>query len=407
MGFAFQIIEPDQKNFKCRLIEKSCVQLLPVNDLTLSPVRRYARRHMNGNGNGKKKIAGRVVPRGIILDRGRVVVRVMHKCRWITRTIGKADQPEIINDAITVLNELRQKIRRDKLDIEPALKRITMYQALDLYWKHHGEKLVSKTLPSQIKRLKTFFRDKYIDQITYLDVENFRRSMEKEGYSVSTVNRTHVIITSLFNLLKKWGDYNVIEKIKLPKENPGSQVKKPDERHLARKRVLTKEEFRKLMESSPYELQRVFLGAVHTLLRMSDLQAVTKDNINESTGMLEGIQSKTKKQYSIVITEPVKQLINTAPGHHLFDFTSFEHRFIKAREKSGIPHFEFRDLRRTGARWMLEKGIDISIVSSYLGHSGLQMTQRYVPSTPDHKRKGAEALSKAFEWDLIKSTETG
>jgi integrase len=59
------------------------------------------------------------------------------------------------------------------------------------------------------------------------------------------------------------------------------------------------------------------------------------------------------------IKSSMKALIDTAPGRRIFDFTNFRKDFEEARKKAGIPHFEFKDLRRTAARaiWDVTKNL--------------------------------------------------
>ncbi len=53
------------------------------------------------------------------------------------------------------------------------------------------------------------------------------------------------------------------------------------------------------------------------------------------------------------------------------------------------PH----DLRRTAAIWMAERGVPMSEIASYLGHSDSRITERvYARYSPEYLKKAASAL---------------
>ncbi len=51
-----------------------------------------------------------------------------------------------------------------------------------------------------------------------------------------------------------------------------------------------------------------------------------------------------------------------------------EHRFKMVLQKHGFPAIRFHDLRHSYATLMLSKGVNPKIVSSVLGHSGVEIT---------------------------------
>ena len=242
--------------------------------------------------------------------------------------------------------------------------------------------------------IKDFFAERYIDTITYIDVQDYRQWRIKK-VKASTVNRDHVIITNMFYLLKRWNDMGVIKPITLPKYNPGSLVKKADERPFARKRVLSAKEIGGLLAVGPLNVRRIVLMALNTALRRKDLVNLTQGHVNRATGCLEGVQAKTGKPYQIPINSTVAMLIKTASGDRILDFTNFRRDFETALKKAGLEGVQFRDLRRTAARMLLGQGnVDIATVSSYLGHASIAMTQFYVQPENKDKRKASQFLGR-------------
>jgi integrase len=248
-----------------------------------------------------------------------------------------------------------------------------------------------------------FLEGRYFDSINYVDVENYRRHRLKT-VSASTVNKEHAALTGMFNKFREWNRLGVIRPVKMPADNPGSLVKKANEKAFSRKRVLSVEEFERFLKCGTINLRRISLAAVHSTLRLKDLRYLTKNNVNEATNELEGTQAKTGKPYKVPITLMMRTLIDTAPEHLIFDFTNFRKEFEAARKDANILDFQFRDLRRTGARTLLKGGVDLATVSKYLGHASIQMTERYAAASEEDLHRAAQVLNNKFgSQDLVET----
>lgn len=269
----------------------------------------------------------------------------------------------------------------------PQTRRILFSRAWKLYLKHHVTlKKNPKPYHYYGKWLNRFFKGRYIDTITYIDVQRYRAWREK-WVSSSTVNREHSIITNLFIRLKRWNTMGIISRVTLPEYNPGSLVKKAPEP--PRKRIVTGEEFRLLLRFSSPRFKRILLGAIATALRRKDLSLLRVDSENKATNCLEGIQAKTGKPYAIPINSILRKLIDTSEGPLLFWFQNARKEWDWIREKAELKDIQFRDLRRTAARFLLSRGADIQTVKDYLGHSSIAMTQAYTnPENKDRQKAG-------------------
>ncbi|MGH9897133.1 MAG: tyrosine-type recombinase/integrase, partial [bacterium] len=51
--------------------------------------------------------------------------------------------------------------------------------------------------------------------------------------------------------------------------------------------------------------------------------------------------------------------------------------FERARIAAGLPHVRFHDLRHSYASWLVQAGADLRIVKELLGHTTMQVTDRY------------------------------
>lgn len=284
-----------------------------------------------------------------------------------------------------------------------VMKSMTMAEALKLYWDvHASQKKSYKSFHSAIHHISKVLGNKLIHEITRIDIQLYRNTRERDVTAngtitkPTTVNREHTVLIHLFNLLKELNHNKTID-VKLPEENPAKLVKKVNERPFARKRVLTPTEYNHYESLLDDEAKNICRLAILTTLRKKDLQNLTRDNINVSTNQLEGVQAKTQKPYAIPITNQIKSVLDGKTSHKILNFKGFDYQFKQARKISGLQHFQFKDLRRSGARTMLMNGIDIKTVSEYLGHQDLRMTQAYVPPCSLDFLKAANILSKAYQ----------
>ena len=350
-----------------------------------------------------RKFKNKNLPRGILVDRGYVFVRIFPNGRKFQKCIGPLSSPGIIDLAIAKLNEYREQIRTNRFGLDEHCQRITIEQACKLYWDLHGSKReTASDYDRTLRRVKAFWAGRYVDTITYLDVENFRAwrsKMSWKGKMVgpASVNRDHTIITALFNKLREWKRIKAIADILLPADNPGAGVKRPSEKAFTRRRVLSIEEFERLIHQATLRVRRICLGALNTTLRLKDLKLMTKANVVLVNNQLEGEQAKTNKPYAIPINSVMAKLIETAEREHIFDFSNFRKEFDAAVKAANIKGFQFRDLRRTGATIMLKKGMDIATVSKVLGHASIQMTERYLHTTREEMQKAVDILGSLFD----------
>lgn len=346
----------------------------------------------------KKKILGRTVPRGVILDGGRVYTRLAVAGKIVKKSFGLLKDPNALPAAVRAANRHHDDKRLGRQGLERPAEQITVERACEIYWEHHGsKKSTAGNYGRALRHLKELFGSRPLDSLTYLDVEDFRAERGRDGLSPSSVNREHTVLTHLFNALRKWRRLKVIPNVKLPEGNPGSEVRKVSEKQFRRKRVLSPEEFDQFLKSATVQVRRASLAAVLTGLRRKDLKNLTRDNVNEGLDVLQGVQAKTGKPYSVPIVGAMREIIGTAPGREILDFTNFRREFERAKARAGLKTpFVFKDLRRTAARMMLAKGADLATVSAYLGHTTIAMTEAYVQAEREHKRVAGEILGSLY-----------
>ena len=371
----------------------------------------------------KATICGKevVLPKGLMVDDGGLWVRIFHKGEPYLKRVGGVSELNVLSDAKTHLNEVRELIRQGKFKIAPKVGVMSMNEACDTYWEKHGKKCGSaRTIKICLDKIKDLFGYKPIHEMNIEDVKKLRASVSthelkvREGDVVkvveveskpTTLNRYHQTLSAVINSIKRWVVTKDVPVVELPEVNPCEYVPLEDESECARVRVVTPEEFKLYMEHATIRLRRQVLMAVHTLLRKKDLANLTvSGSVDWNSMVLRGVQSKVRgrskgARFAIPINEVVETIIKTAEGDKILDFTNHSKDHKAAIKNSGVEHFQFRDLRRSGARTLM-RDYDIATVQGMLGHRNVQTTQLYVAVTPEEKVQAARSLGKAYGFDV-------
>lgn len=101
-------------------------------------------------------------------------------------------------------------------------------------------------------------------------------------------------------------------------------------------------------------------------------------------------------------------LLPTKPDDYLFinpitrtAYHSYDTAWFKTRAEAGLENVRMHDLRHTYASLLINKGVSLYEVQTLLGHSSLQMTQRYAHLEPDLLHKRTELLSNVISKSRI------
>jgi len=271
---------------------------------------------------------------------------------------------------------------------------LSFQEAVVAFFKVKSTRLKPATLRGykfSLKAVDPVFGNLFLNEIDVPTIKRFIQ-LRREKVSDASVRRDLAFMSTVFTFAQ-------IEMDKpAPELNPFTAFSKKHLKETKRTRYLSEAEFRRLDAACTQEIHRVILlTAVHTGMRHGELLAFEKSWINWNRGrhgeinLPESITKNGKPRNIPIVPELADTLRDwcaRAPGEHVFThwsqekqahvpFTSFQGFFRLVRNRAGLKDLRIHDLRHTFASWWVQKGGDLMVLRDLLGHSDLQMVERY------------------------------
>jgi integrase len=204
------------------------------------------------------------------------------------------------------------------------------------------------------------------------------RTPEKKT-APATVNREVACLKAIFNRAVNNGkaERNPTKGIKLLKENN------------ERNRILSSDEYERLLAHSPEKLKPIIKVAYHTAMRQKEILYLTWGQIDLKDGfiILEPEDTKTKEARLVPLSQELMQMFKGMPrgfpGMRVFPYrgkafgSSFQRAFDTARKEAGIEDFLFHDLRHTAINHWRLQGHDYFRIMAASGHKTMNVFKRY------------------------------
>lgn len=195
-----------------------------------------------------------------ILKNGKIVfdVRVQYGTYRVSRTV-----PTTKTRAKRVEDKILQDLVRGKFDIlqkreNPNLKTYAESYETSISW----QKSVRRTLISMDHLVKKLGH-KRLSEITTQDFIDYRTQRSHQGVGPATINREHACLQRMFNVAIESENYliskNPLKPIKLFKERP------------AEDRIITRDEYYRLLEAAPEYFGRIVFFACNTAMRLMEI----------------------------------------------------------------------------------------------------------------------------------------
>lgn len=290
---------------------------------------------------------------------------------------------------------VKSELMKGNLGILENKKKPTFKEGLDIYL-HYSEinKRSHKSDLSMAKRLKFFFGNIDLTEVTPTMIENFKQYLRLElELKNSSINRYLEALSKMFNLCIADG---------LLSKNPLENVKKMLEENY-KIRVLAKEEETTLFIFLDERLKPIVIFALKTGARKSEILTLKWLNIDFKGNYIELLHTKSGKKRKIPISKTLREILleikKTSTSEYVFvnprtnkPYTDIKKAFRTALKKAGIENFVFHDLRHTFATRLIEKGVDIVVVKELLGHADISTTMIYTHSDAIRKQHAIDVI---------------
>jgi len=244
-----------------------------------------------------------------------------------------------------------------------------------------------------IKTLGDFFSGKMVSEITKTKVEAYRQkrlkmlSYRKQNVRPSTINREIACLRHIFNLAEQDGKIESVpfKGLRALKENN------------VRNRILSPDEYERLLEHCPPHTARIVKIAYYTAMRQGEILNLTWDCVDLDIGVvrLSPDMTKTGDSRIIPLHPHILEILNAMPRtihNRVFTrngrpLTEIKRSFKTACRKAQIEDFRFHDLRHTCINnWRLQ-GHDFFRIMAASGHKTMDVFKRYNTVTEEELMK--------------------
>ncbi len=329
---------------------------------------------------------------------------------WISyRLPGGKQKRESVGFSITEAQDAEGKRKVQKrenriFDVKPEAK-MTFSELAKWYLNLESVKAKAyyKTLEINLVSFNKVFGDTKVKDIKKSDLENYQTIRKKQGLSDSYVDQEigaarSIIYKAFDDDLISFDHVKVFKKVKkLLKKNSN-----------ARKRVLSSEEFKKLMDALPLHTKAIIAMGYYTGMRKGEIVNLTWDRVKLKKRIIKltAQDTKTREARDIPICDALYEILKAIPvnirDNHVFLFKGKPVRDIRsgienACKEVGIPYgrkekdgFVFHDTRHCFNTNMRKSGIAESVIMKITGHSTREMFLRYdtVDAEDTHKAVG-------------------
>jgi integrase len=260
-----------------------------------------------------------------------------------------------------------------------------------------------------VRKLEPFFGDRLLKDITPALVEAYKQrrlgeiSYRKQLTKPATVNRELACLQAIFNraVMNQRADRNPTKGVRPLKLNNG------------RDRILSQDEYERLLAYLPNYLKPIVKLAYYTGMRKGELLNLTWDQVDLREGFihLKPEDTKTQEGRSIPLNDEMITMLQAMPrglpGVPVFTYQEkpiqdIKRSFKTACRNAGVENFTFHDFRHTAINnWRLE-GHDYFRIKAASGHKTMAVFKRY--NTVSREELKALVGRKSEPVDIIMDT---
>ena len=271
--------------------------------------------------------------------------------------------------------------------------------------------------------------DTRLDKLTTWDVQRWRTERGKKGLSAASINRRVGMLKSVLNRAVEAGVIvsNPLSGVRRLRVDDNARIRflsKPEEAALRdalderevimRSRRRSANEWRlarrqavMLALAGPFAdyLKPMVLVALNTGMRRGELFDLDWGDVDFDRQLVtvSGAHSKTGQTRHINLNSEACEILKKWSGQSHDDlvftnpvtgrrFDNVKSSWNRLRLMAGLDDFRFHDLRHTFASKLVMAGVDLYTVKELMGHSTIQMTERYAHLAPEHRASAVERI---------------
>lgn len=242
------------------------------------------------------------------------------------------------------------------------------------------------TLYKFILRRFEDFMPRNIEQLTREHIEQYLFSLKNQ--TNRSINCHLIGIKSFCRSVSEWWGL----------ENPAKNIRKLPEAP-PKQRILSKEEYTKILSACDSGERDVITFLSHTGLRDSEFQSLKTGNFNSDHSMIH-IVGKGQKRRSVSLSKSCQKIINSKPDDTMYLLKSYQSKYALANlcmrlsRRAAIPRFGPHSLRHYFADSLRREKIPIYTISKLLGHSSIKTTEIYLHQTDEDLKGVTDVLDE-------------
>lgn len=327
----------------------------------------------------------------------------------IVENIRLGKQPQSIKEMRQIEAE-RQKSAEQHTE-ERRIHDMTLSSVANDYLAGLNESTKKANTSRWNNHIQPVFGDTPLRKISPLDLERFKRDLQKKNLSPKTIHHCLTIIRTIFRKASSWGYFTgpiPTSKIDFPKINN------------KRLRFLSHSEADALLNNLATRSTKTHhqaLIALHWRLRSGEVRGLKWMDVDFKAGVIHLPDTKTGESQQVFMTDDVREmLVDIVPeevdldafifpaedGGHQYDVSpTFRRAVADLGQNDGITDTRykvvFHTLRHTFCSWLAMQGTPLFTIQQLARHKTISQTERYSHLLPDHKQDAVKAMAAVFK----------
>ena len=272
---------------------------------------------------------------------------------------------------------------------------------LENYCKQNKEPNTIKDNESTLKRFKDFFKDRYINTITLLSVDEYKNSRINSKIAKSTVNKETILLKALFN----WGIDRKIYYGKNPIVGKGVSFKFHEEERRYLKEDELKRLYKVIYSNFCSDKDRAFiLFGLNTGMRLREVLSLEWGRIDMVKGVITVLKTKNKRSRYIPISQELREVLEVLKkdgdfvisnnGNQYVDHRKMLNRILK---EADIEDFGFHGFRHTFISYLMMRGVNVKAIQMLAGHRDIKQTMKYAHLATDNLALAVKELEFSYQ----------